>query len=56
MNEDNNTLTVANIMEQIAEAMCNNYCKFPSIWNEEEEGMELCESDICKNCPLNRLV
>lgn len=54
--KDENNMTVANIMEQIVEAICANYCKFPLMWDEEAEGVELCESDICKNCPLNRLV
>lgn len=44
-------------MENIAkiiEDMCDNYCKYPESWNSETDG-ELSESDICKNCPLNKL-
>ena len=46
-----------NIMQQIQEIvedMCRNYCKYPEKWDEEKEGIELCESDHCKECPLGR--
>lgn len=42
-------------LEHIAAEICNNYCKYPERWDAEKEGMELYESAICKNCPLNRL-
>ena len=42
-------------LEQIAEDFCNNYCKYPDIWDEEKEGCELSESDICANCPMSRI-
>ena len=42
-------------LEQIAEDVCNNYCKYPDIWDEEKEGYELSESDICANCPISKL-
>lgn len=43
-------------VQEIVEDMCLNYCKYPEKWDEEKEGVELAESDICKNCPLGRLV
>ena len=42
-------------LEQIAEEFCNNYCKYPDIWDEEKEGCELSESDICANCPMSKI-
>lgn len=42
-------------LEYTASAICDNYCKFPLIWDEDRFG-ELSESDVCKNCPLNQLV
>lgn len=42
-------------LEQIAEDFCNNYCKNPVTWDEEKEGCELSESDICANCPMSRI-
>ena len=42
-------------LAQIAEDFCNNYCKYPDIWDEEKEGYELSESDICANCPISKL-
>lgn len=47
--------TISGIIEQVMYQMCEDYCRFPREWNEEEEGMELCESEICEHCPLNRL-
>lgn len=43
-------------IEEIAEDFCNHYCKYPDNWDEEREGYELSESDICANCPLSRLL
>ena len=59
-----------NDLEQIKEEMCDKYCKWPEKYNGTEEvkawsadevimtviqPIPLSESDICKNCPLNRL-
>ncbi len=46
--------TIPQILEGIAEEICDKYCKWPDQWDEESNG-ELSESDICANCPLNRL-
>lgn len=48
-------MTVTEEIEQIKEDMCRNYCKYPDTWDENVEGCELCESDVCRECPLNRL-
>ena len=47
--------TVTQILEEVKDTMCNSYCKYPYEWDEEKEGCELCESEICENCPLSRL-
>lgn len=41
-------------LDIIIENICNNYCKYPLIWNEVA-GVQLAESEICANCPLNEL-
>ena len=46
---------ISQIIEEVKTDICNEYCKYPETWDEDAEGMELSESDICKNCPLNRL-
>lgn len=46
--------SITEILYEVTEEICNHYCKYPDIWDEETQG-ELCESDICSNCPLNRL-
>ena len=48
--------TIALQMQDIVDEMCDKYCRYPKGWDEEAEGIELSESDICLNCPLNRLV
>lgn len=51
--EDN---SFTKIIEEVTEAICNKYCKYPDIWDAEKEGCELCDSEICANCPLSRLI
>jgi hypothetical protein len=46
--------TVLEMLEDIANDICNNYCKYPDQWDEEKNG-PLCDSDVCANCPCNRL-
>lgn len=40
--------------EEIAEQICDEYCKYPQQWDEEKEGVPLSDSEVCRNCPLNR--
>lgn len=49
------TKSITSQIHEITEDMCNNYCKYPESWDEEREGCELSESDICSNCPMSRL-
>lgn len=39
-------------LEELKARICNDYCKYPNIWDEETEECELCESEICYRCPL----
>lgn len=55
MNKKNET-SCAKIMEEVISEICDNYCKYPMVWDAEKEGMELRESEVCKNCPLCRLI
>jgi hypothetical protein len=45
---------ISAILEQIAIEICESRCKYPDLWDEEAMGMELCESEVCAHCPLNR--
>ena len=47
--------TVTEPIEEIKNDICNNYCKWPDVWDEEAEGCDLSESDHCRECPFNRL-
>lgn len=44
-------MTVSEMLQEIADEMCDKYCKYPYEWDEEKDG-QLCESEVCKNCPL----
>lgn len=46
---------ITEIIEEVAAEICKRYCKYPDTWNEEKEGCELSDSEICANCPLLRL-
>ena len=48
--------SVVQILQEVVDEMCNKYCKYPDLWDESVEGIELCESDFCKNCPLNKVI
>lgn len=47
-------MSITEIIEDVRERMCNEYCRYPHEWDYETQG-ELSESDICENCPLNQL-
>lgn len=47
--------SITDILEDARNDMCTNYCKYPDTWDEEKEGIELMDSEVCINCPLNRL-
>ena len=38
--------------EETAQKMCDQYCKYPNIWDEEKEGCSLADSDVCNACPM----
>lgn len=42
-------------MEEVASNICDHYCKYPLVWNEEMLG-PICDSEVCKNCPLNGIM
>ena len=48
--------TIAQQIQEVVDEMCNNYCKYPCAWDEDEQGVPLEDSEVCANCPLSRLV
>ena len=42
-------------IERCLKDMCEHYCKYPDIWDEEKQGTPLSDSEHCKNCPLDRI-
>ncbi len=53
--KNNKPEPVRQIIENVITEICDHYCKYPYEWDEDKEGMELCESEICQNCPLMKL-
>lgn len=48
---------ITDILNELIDDMCNKYCKYPFEYDpEEHDGVELCDSEICQNCPLVKLV
>ena len=48
--------TLTDILDEVINDICNEYCKYPNIYDpEEHDGVELCDSEICENCPVNRI-
>jgi hypothetical protein len=49
-------MSITETIEEVKDQICEDYCRYPREWDEEEhDGLELYDSDICANCPLNRL-
>lgn len=48
--------SIPEICDEIANEMCDKYCKYPDQWDEEKEGITLEESEICDKCPICRLM
>lgn len=42
-------------IEKAINSICDHYCKYPTIWDEEKEGCDLANSEVCRNCPLNSI-
>lgn len=48
--------TVAQIIEEVKEEMCDHYCKhIEKIQGGGEEAFEKLVEEFCDKCPLNRL-
>lgn len=48
--------SITEILDEVREDMCNNYCKYPNEKGHEDNPDWLFEEGTpCKNCPLNRL-
>ena len=39
-------------LERAAQDICDHYCRYPLLWDEQMMGMELRESEFCNSCPL----
>ena len=44
-------VTVSALLEEIVNDFCDNYCKYPSEYTDEDKMME----ERCGQCPLNKI-
>lgn len=44
--------TIAQIVEEVSEEICDHYCKWPEQYGDDESGLL---NEKCDGCPLNRL-
>ena len=53
---DEQKKTVSEIIEEVKTEICDKYCRYPTIYNVDDEGEfnEMMDK-ICANCPLDRL-
>ena len=43
--------TIPQILEEVAEDMCDNYCKYPGEYKDSDDMW----NEVCDKCPLNKL-
>lgn len=48
-------MSITEKLEEVKDRICSEFCKYPYERDEEKEGCELCDSEVCANCPLNEL-
>ena len=53
-------MTVTEMIQQTVETMCDKYCKMPERYlatiKDPDEAQETMIEEVCKDCPLNKLV
>lgn len=42
-------------IQNIAEEICDHYCKYPELYKDDEDMAELLD-EHCQGCPVNKLV
>ena len=45
--------TVTDILEEVKQEMCDDYCKYPTIVNDRED--LFADNSPCTECPLTKL-
>lgn len=43
-------------IENAAGEMCDHYCKWPLLYDEDKEELPLSESAYCRECPLTLIL
>lgn len=53
MKEEHEELTVTDIFEQIKHEICDDFCKYPGLVQDQDDIYK--ENGPCSKCPLNKL-
>lgn len=53
MKEEHEELTVTDIFEQIKQEICDDFCKYPGLMQDQDDLYK--ENGPCSKCPLNKL-
>ncbi len=52
--------TITEIVQEVVEEMCDKYCRMPAKYvmeiNDVDEAQETMINEVCKDCPLNKLI
>lgn len=48
--------TVSQIIEEVKNEICDKYCRYPTIYNvDDEDELKDMMNKVCDGCPLDRL-
>lgn len=47
--------TISQLLEEVANEICDHYCKYPMLYTSDNESVELLVEEHCAECPLNRI-
>ena len=47
-------MSVSEIIDEVKDDVCEKLCKYQAEWDEGKEGVDLTDSEFCRNCPLDR--
>lgn len=43
---------IIDMLTEITDDLCQNYCKYPAMYNDSEDEEDRLYQNHCKNCPL----
>lgn len=57
--KEDKKVTVTELLDEIVQAFCVDYCKYPDICesekNDPDEAEQMLYEKYCENCPMNKI-